>query len=146
MGSLPRYRVNATYPFYEVGCDYAGPIMYKQRSGRNPPMVKGYVAVFICLVTKSVHLALISDLSTEAFLAALDRFVAQRGVCGHIHSDNGTNFRGAAKKLNEIYKKLTSSQSTNQICNFLSSKGIQWHFITPAALISVESASLQSRL
>ena len=76
---------------------------------------------------------LVSDLSTEEFLAALARFVARRGVCGHIHSDNGTNFRGAAKKLNEIYKKLTSSESTNQICIFLSSKGIHWHFIPPAA-------------
>lgn len=98
MGDLPKFRVNTAYPFYEVGCDYAGPIMYKQHNGRKSPIVKSYIAVFICLVTKAVHLELVTDLSSDAFLAALDRFVARRGLCVHIHSDNGTNFQGAAKK------------------------------------------------
>lgn len=133
MGDLPKYRVNAAFPFYEVGCDYAGPIMYKQHNGRKSPIAKAYVAVFICLVTKAVHLELVTDLSADAFMAALDRFVARRGVCGHIHSDNGTNFQGAAKKLSDTYKAVTTFEFNNNISNFLSSKGIQWHFIPPAA-------------
>ncbi|XP_075157634.1 uncharacterized protein LOC142230901 [Haematobia irritans] len=72
MGDLPTYRVNANHPFYEVGCDYAGPIQYKQHNGRKALIVKAYVAVFICLVIKTVHLELVTDLSSEAFLAALD--------------------------------------------------------------------------
>ncbi|KAI8119872.1 hypothetical protein CVS40_8789 [Lucilia cuprina] len=122
MGDLPKFRVNAAYPFYEVGCDYAGPIMYKLHNGRKAPIVKAYVAVFICLVTKDIHLELVSDLSSDAFLAALDRFVARRGLCGHIHSDNGTNFQGAAKKLGEIYKLVKSFEFNTNVSNFLSSK------------------------
>ena len=133
MADLPKFRVNAAYPFYQVGCDYAGPILYKQHSGRKSPVVKAYIAVFICLVTKAVHLELVSDLSSDAFLAALDRFVARRGLCGHIHSDNGTNFQGAAKKLGEIYKLVKKSHFSTNVSNFLLSKGIKWHFIPPGA-------------
>lgn len=133
MADLPKFRVNAAFPFYEVGCDYAGPIMYKQHNGRKSPTLKSYIAVFVCLVTKAVHLELVTDLSSDAFLAALDRFVARRGLCGHIHSDNGTNFQGAAKKLGEIYKAVTNFKFNNNVSNFLSTKGIQWHFIPPAS-------------
>ncbi|XP_046808365.1 uncharacterized protein LOC124420198 [Lucilia cuprina] len=107
--------------------------MYKLHNGRKAPIVKAYVAVFICLVTKDIHLELVSDLSSDAFLAALDRFVARRGLCGHIHSDNGTNFQGAAKKLGEIYKLVKSFEFNTNVSNFLSSKGVQWHFIPPSA-------------
>lgn len=133
MGDLPRYRVNAAFPFYEVGCDYAGPILYKQHFGRKSPICKAYVAVFICLVTKAVHLELVSDQTTDAFLAALDRFVARRGLCGHIHSDNGTNFQGAARKLAEYKQTAAQSDWNDKISNYLSSKKIQWHFIPPGA-------------
>lgn len=34
MADLPKFRVNSAYPFHEVGCDYAGPIMHKQHNGR----------------------------------------------------------------------------------------------------------------
>lgn len=51
----------------------------------------------------------------------------------HIYSDNGTYFRGAARKLNEIQQLDNSFKSNNEILNLLSSKGIQWHFIPPGA-------------
>jgi len=38
-------------------------------------------------------------LSTEAYIASLRRFVARRGLCNNICSDNGTNFVGAEKEL-----------------------------------------------
>ncbi|XP_043496357.1 uncharacterized protein LOC122520328 [Polistes fuscatus] len=49
--------------------------------------------------TKAVHLELVNDLTTEAFLAALRRFMARRGKCSDIYSDNATNFVGAANEL-----------------------------------------------
>jgi len=51
---------------------------------------------------KAVHLELVSDLSTPAFLAAFDRFVARRGLPTTVYSDCGTNFVGADKQLRQL--------------------------------------------
>ena len=34
-------------------------------------MIKTYICLFVCLVVKAVHLELVSDLTTEAFVAAV---------------------------------------------------------------------------
>lgn len=52
---------------------------------------------------KAVHFEIMSNLSSEGFLAALRRFVARRGLPQHVYSDNGTNFVGANNQLKEIY-------------------------------------------
>jgi len=88
-----------------------------------------YIAVFVCLVTRAIHLELVSNLSTEAFLAALHRFMSRRDMCSHIYSDNRTNFVGANKDLTDMFKK---QKGKSIIEDTLSSQGIQWHFICPA--------------
>ncbi|GFX72369.1 integrase catalytic domain-containing protein [Trichonephila clavipes] len=55
---------------------------------------------------KAIHLELVSDLTAEAFLAALKRFVARRGPPIEIHNDNGRNFVGANNELRKILKAL----------------------------------------
>ncbi|XP_076384684.1 uncharacterized protein LOC117218910 [Megalopta genalis] len=105
MGNLPRDRLVATRPFENTGVDYCGPLFVKEQRFRNQKRLKVYVAVFMCFVTKAVHLELVSDLTTEAFLAALNRFFSRRGRSKNIYSDNATNFIGAK---NEIAELLTS--------------------------------------
>jgi len=58
-----------------------------------------YIAIFVSFVTKSVHIEVVTSQSTEAYLAALRRFIARRGKPRTICSDNGTNFQGAAIQL-----------------------------------------------
>ncbi|GFV83488.1 integrase catalytic domain-containing protein [Trichonephila clavipes] len=56
---------------------------------------------------KTVHIELVSDLTSQAFIAALKRFMARRGKCAKLFSDNGKNFVGASneiKKLLEIVR------------------------------------------
>jgi len=77
MGNLPSLRVNPACPFLNCGVDYAGPFIIHQSRRRSKTKVKGYAALFICLATKAIHIELISDLTTEAFLAALRRFMAE---------------------------------------------------------------------
>ena len=67
-----------------------------------------YVAIFVCLTSKAVHIELVSDLTSEAFIAALRRFIARRGFCSSIHSDNDTNFVGANNEFRELRNLLRS--------------------------------------
>lgn len=63
---------------------------------------KAYVAVFVCMAMRAVHLELVSALTTEAFLAAFARFTNRRGRVESMRSDNGTNFEGAANEFDNI--------------------------------------------
>ena len=95
--------------------------------------VKSYVCVFVSMSVKAVHLELVSDLSTESFIACLRRFVAQRRKPSSFFSDHGTNFVGAYLVLNELYVFLRSKKTNEAICDFCSIQGIKWHFIPERA-------------
>ena len=83
--------------------------------------------------TKAIHLELVSDLTSDAFLAALKRFIARRGIPTQIFSDNGTNFRRASSTLHELYRLLKSKGFEQATQEFISSQGIKWSFIPPSA-------------
>jgi hypothetical protein len=131
MADLPVPRVQASRAFSHVGTDFAGPFPVKTSTRRNAAHSKGYLCLFVCMSTKAVHLEMVSDLSTSAFLASLDRLVARRGLPSDIYSDNGRNFVGAARQLHEICNFL--AQSTTAISDSLSSRAIKWHFNPPYA-------------
>ncbi|XP_055714973.1 uncharacterized protein LOC129809183 [Phlebotomus papatasi] len=97
---------------------------------RKGTTTKAYIALFVCMSTKALHLELVSSLTTEAFIASLRRFVARRGIPSHIFSDNGTTFVGADRELKNL---LTSSASQEEITTFLSTLEVQWVFQPPRA-------------
>lgn len=99
MADLPMSRVTAQRPFHNVGVDYGGPFVVKKSRRRGSRTHKAYLALFICMAVKAVHLEIVSDLSTESFLAALDSFTFRRGIPANIYTDCGTNFVGAAKQI-----------------------------------------------
>ncbi|XP_076383911.1 uncharacterized protein LOC143261227 [Megalopta genalis] len=133
MGSLPRERVIESRPFTNVGVDYCGPFFVKERQHRNRGRIKVYVAVFVCFATRAVHLELVSDLTSEAFIAALQRFIGRRGLCANLYSDNGSNFKGAANELRELRDLLRSDDHRERVVTFLAKRAINWHFIPPQA-------------
>lgn len=102
MGDLPESRISVTRPFKEVGVDYAGPILTKCQHQRKATKFKSYLCLFVCMCTKAVHLEVVTSLTTEAFLAALRRFIARRGYPSDIYSDNGRNFVGANSYLKSL--------------------------------------------
>ncbi|XP_071874211.2 uncharacterized protein [Bombus fervidus] len=131
MGDLPEARITESRPFTNVGTDYCGPFYVKERRHRNRSKVKVYVAIFICLATRAVHIELVSDLTTDAFIAALRRFISRRGHCVTILSDNGTNFVGANRELKDLQALFQSTKHKEEIQKFLTDRKIQWHFNPP---------------
>ncbi|XP_060855661.1 uncharacterized protein LOC132933385 [Metopolophium dirhodum] len=129
MGDLPKHRVSPGRAFLRCGVDFAGPFMVKTSTRRNAPKVKSYVSVFICLATRAIHLELVSDLSTDAFIRALNRFFDRRGKSMVIYSDNATNFVGANRKLKEWYQLFHSDENKKRTMDTLSDLGIDWKFI-----------------
>lgn len=133
MGNLPAACVSAAIPFSHTGVDFCGLFFIKEKKFRNKNRIKVYVCIFDCLSIKALHLEIVSDLTTEGFLAALRRFVSRRGIPEHIHSDNGTNFIGANNELKELYALLNSKKHENMINQFANKHHIKWHFIPPRA-------------
>ncbi|XP_063838177.1 uncharacterized protein LOC135087309 [Ostrinia nubilalis] len=131
MGDLPPARSNPSRPFLHTGVDYTGHVMIKANKGRGIKTTKGYVAVFICMATKAVHLELVSDLTASAFPSALRRMAARRGVPAHIYSDQGRNFIGANKILQQEYDALRDIINQDFLSE-VTSMGIEWHFNAPS--------------
>ncbi|XP_076302047.1 uncharacterized protein LOC143220243 [Lasioglossum baleicum] len=130
MGDLPSARVTPSRAFFHTGVDYAGPYNVLPVTGRGQHTRKNYVALFVCLSTRAIHLELVGDCSTTAFLAALYRFVSRRGIPSDLYSDNGTNFQGADRELTRAFRTITKDAN---LASRLATDGTTWHFIPSAA-------------
>lgn len=130
MADLPPERVTPSSPFLKVGVDYCGPFYISYPNRRASP-VKCYVAIFVCLAVKAVHLELVTDLTTESFLAALKRFVARRGKPQVIMCDNATTFVGAKRELMELYRLFHGQKFQNAVTKDAEKDGIEFRFIPP---------------
>ncbi|CAK1584895.1 unnamed protein product [Parnassius mnemosyne] len=126
MGNLPHQRILSGFPFQNIGLDYAGPIQSVSRHGRGCKIVKVYIAIFICFATKSIHLELVGDLTSNTFILALRRFMSRRGKPLNIYSDNGTSFVGAYNDISKFIRTYCNSLS-----EVMANEGINFHFIPP---------------
>ena len=134
LGQLPPERITPGSVFNKVGVDYAGPVLIKYGHVRKPTIVKSYVCVFVSLSIKAVHLELVTDLTSEAFIACLKRFISRRGLPSLIWSDNGTNFTGAAQELKEFYQFLRQSSTQDDVHHYFSDMKVTWNS-TPPTLV-----------
>ncbi len=125
MADLPADRVEPSPPFSYSGVDCFGPFYTKQ--GRKE--FKRYGLLFTCLSSRAVHLEMLEDLSTDAFLNALRCFIAIRGAVRQIRSDQGTNFVGAKNELEKGLKDLDQER----ISTYLSSKQCDFLMNVPEA-------------
>ncbi|GFX47413.1 hypothetical protein TNCV_4692181 [Trichonephila clavipes] len=110
-----KHRATLERPFFSCGIDYAGPVLIKCNKGRGTKSTKGYIALFVCLATKAVHIKAVGDLTTDSFIAALRRFTVRR------------------RKLDEIRKFWLSLPTNETISYYLSKSSIDWHFIPPSS-------------
>ncbi|XP_074101283.1 uncharacterized protein LOC141528903 [Cotesia typhae] len=131
MAPLPSSRVTPSIVFETTGVDYAGPITLKTFEGRGAKKFKGWIAVFVCFSTSAIHLEAVSDYSTEGFLKAFRRFTSRRGICKTLHSDCGTNLKGADNELKRLFSKATSE--SKELQRLLTNDGTNWKFNPPGA-------------
>lgn len=133
MGSLPGARVSMSRAFVHTGVDYADPMqVLKIKKPGKRQTTKGYVALFVCLCTKAVHLELVSNYTSEAFLAAFTRFHSRRGLPSNMYSDNGKTFVGAKNELNRDYE-LIKEKLEPELADIILKDNVQWSFIPPHA-------------
>jgi hypothetical protein len=80
MADLPTDRVEPSPPFTNVGVDAFGPwTIVSSRTRGGYANSKRWAIVFTCLVTRAVHIELVEEMSSSAFINAVIRFTFVRG-------------------------------------------------------------------
>ena len=134
MAELPAQRVTPAMAFTHTGMDFAGPFSIKMGHVRRPVVLQAHLCIFVCLTFKAVHIEVVSDQTTQAFQACLQRFISRRNCPQHIYSDNGPNFTGAKNQLKQLYAWLKSDTTNDAIQHYLlAHHGVTWHNSPPAA-------------
>ena len=129
LGDLPQERVNPAPPFGNGGMDFAGPMPY--RCGKTE--TKCYLVVFVCFVTKAIHLDVTKALDTQECMKAIRRFISRRGCAAHIFSDNGTNFTGSLNDLIKLKRMLKEKYGTDCLPQAVLDLGVNWSTIPAKA-------------
>ena len=118
ISQLPEFRVKEDLAFTSVGIDFAGPLFIKTES---QALKKVYIALFTCATTRALHLEIVPNLSCEAFLRCLKRFVFRRGIPNLIVMDNAKTFKAASKRLTNIFKSAA-------VNHYLVRHNIKWKY------------------
>ena len=61
-------------------------------------MTKNYISTTTCASSRMIHLEILPDETTAAYLRSQRRLIARRGIAKSIVSDNGKTFKGRALK------------------------------------------------
>ena len=114
MGNLPADRVNNLIPFATTGADVFGP--YALNSGRYTK--KRWVILFTCFTTRAICMYSLKDMTLSTTVNAIVKLSAQYPTLHKLVSDNGTNFKGANREINEAmaaWDKSTMQDKMNEM-------------------------------
>ncbi|XP_039546986.1 uncharacterized protein LOC120492801 [Pimephales promelas] len=123
MANLPSERLDPSPPFTYCGMDVFGPFIIKQ----SRKSYKRYGLLFTCFCCRGIHIEMLDDMSTDAFINGLRCFIAIRGAVRLIRCDQGSNFIGAK---NEFAKAMTEID-TNRLVTYLAGKQCDFVFNAP---------------
>lgn len=123
MADLPPERVKPSPPFTYCGMDCFGPFLVKQGRKVN----KRYGLLFTCFSSRAIHVEMLDDMTTDAFISGLRCFIAIRGTVRQIKSDQGSNFIGAKNELKEALKEVNEER----LAVFLSEKQCDFSMNAP---------------
>ena len=130
MGQIPYLRVAAGFPaFSNTAMDMFGPVQIKL--GRKT-LKEAQVIIFACMTTRAVHLELVTDKTSDAFLMAFRRFACLRGYPSVCWSDHGTNFVGAQGYLKEVVQNWDVPKVKSVLSDYFGCE-FRWEWNTPHA-------------
>ena len=132
MGNLPASRVNPGFAFAKSGTDYVGPFKVRLIKCRGKGTLKYYIALFVCMAIRAVHLEHVEDYTSESFIAEFQRFTVRKGYCADLYSDQGTNFVDADKELRSLLVELTKRYSL-VVYRRITAEVTRWHLNPPKA-------------
>ena len=115
---LPRFRVVEDPAFTHTGVDFAGPLQVRTCKDSTQKM---WICLFTCYVTRAIHLEVVPDQTTQAFIRCLKRFCSRRGVPSRFISDNGKTFKSAAKYLEGMF-------TDSSVIEHLHKMSVEWLF------------------
>ena len=126
MPPLPAKRVTKSTPFSQCGVDYFGPLFIKSKGERK----KVWVCLYTCLVTRAIHLELMTDMSTEQFLLGFRRFLARHGKPDEMISDNASQFKLASAAIDKLWQQILTEED---VVSYSASGNIKWKYIVELA-------------
>ncbi|GIX89881.1 reverse transcriptase [Caerostris darwini] len=77
ISDLPATRISPIPTFLRCGVDYADPFQIKALKGRGSKLFKVCIAFLSCFTIRVIHLELVTDLSSDAFLQFLGLYPAE---------------------------------------------------------------------
>ena len=116
---LPAFRVQESPPFYHTGLDFAGPLYVRDTVAADSRKV--WICLFTCSVTRAVHLDIVPDMTSQAFIRCFKRFTSRRGFPVRIVSDNAKTFKSARRMIAE-------SLNSPDVKRYLSHVDVNWTF------------------
>lgn len=123
---LPAFRIEESKPFQFCGVDFAGPIRCK---GEDQETAKSYIVLFVCAVTRAVHLELVPDLTAFEFMLVLRKFMSRFPAVARMISDNARTFKRVPKEFNLIMENVRNGK----LRDMLTRHRVSWEFITDRA-------------
>ena len=119
MAELPKDRLESSPPFSYCGIDCFGPFAVKE--GRRE--IKRYGLIITCMSSRAVHIETLDDMTTDCFIKALRCLIALRGSVRQLRCDQGSNFIGAKRILEEASQEIPDNELrrflTNNQCDFV---------------------------
>ena len=108
---LPKYRLEISPPFSNVGYDHMGPLWVYDVYGKGGTAHKAYISLITCCTTRMLHLELQPSLGAAVCIRGLKRTFSRVGYPKRLVSDNHKTFR------------------SQEVRRFATSKSIEWKYI-----------------
>ena len=123
MAPLPDVRLNPAPAWSSTSLDLFGPFETRGEVNKRT-RGKAFGVIFNCLMTRAVHIDLVTDYSTDAFLQGFRRFISIRGTPTNVYSDPGSQLQGA----NNVLQKMIQSLDKDRLKEFGLDNALHWHF------------------